>query len=344
MGNDTVSPYERAIAAGDREFRELADFAPVMLWRAGTDRYCDWVSQAWLEYTGRQLIDEVGEGWADGIHPDDLERCVATFSGSFRAREPFSMEYRLRRHDGEYRWMLDHGKPFWRDGRFAGYWGSCVDITAHRQAQSAQRLLVHELNHRMKNTLATVQAMVVQSFRDQRPVDESLAAFQGRLRALAGAHDLLVTHAWEDVALRGVVAATVAPHDPGGSRIAVEGPSVMVCPGSAVAIAMAVHELLTNATKYGALSTAAGAVHLGWTFDPAAGRLRVTWKERGGPGVTAPARRGFGVRFIERALATHAGGDAAVRFEPDGVRCHFELPARDPVPSPHAPPPCRSAR
>ncbi|HVI56697.1 MAG TPA: HWE histidine kinase domain-containing protein [Luteibacter sp.] len=328
MYDEAKSPYERSLIAGDREFRELADFAPVMIWRSGTDQLCDWFNTPWLTYTGRAMVDEVGNGWAAGVHPDDVDRCLATYVGAFRAREPFSMEYRLRRHDGEYRWLLDNGKPFYRDNRFAGYWGSCIDVTAHREAARAQRILVNELSHRVKNTLAVVQAMATQTFVGDRPVADALTAFESRLQALAGAHDMLVNHAWEDVALRGVVEATVAPHDPGQSRIVIDGPPLMVASAPAVSVAMAVHELLTNATKYGALSTDTGRVDLGWRFDPASERLQMTWKESGGPPVATPTRRGFGVRFIERVLAGQAGGAATVAFEEDGVRCCFEAPAR----------------
>lgn len=328
MYDEAKSPYERSLIAGDREFRELADFAPVMIWRSGTDQLCDWFNTPWLAYTGRAMIDEVGNGWAGGVHPDDLDRCLRTYVNAFRAREPFSMEYRLRRHDGEYRWLLDNGKPFYRDDDFAGYWGSCVDVTVHRDAEHAQRILVNELSHRVKNTLAVVQAMATQSFSTGRPVAESLPVFESRLRALAGAHDLLVTTAWEDVVLRGVIETTVAPHDPGHARIVVSGPPLMLASAPAVAIAMAVHELLTNAAKYGALSTPFGQVDLSWRFDVATQCVRITWKESGGPAVAPPASRGFGIRFIERVLASQAGGAATVSFERDGVRCSFETPAR----------------
>jgi len=328
MYDEAKSPYERSLIASDREFRELADFAPVMIWRSGTDQLCDWFNTPWLTYTGRSMRDEVGNGWATGVHPEDIDRCLATYVGAFKAREPFSMEYRLRRHDGEYRWLLDNGKPFYRDDRFAGYWGSCIDVTAHREAARAQRILVNELSHRVKNTLAVVQAMATQSFGEDRPVGESLEAFESRLRALAGAHDLLVTYAWEDVALRNVVEATVAPHDPGHERVAIDGPPLMLAPATAVAIAMAVHELLTNADKYGALAVSSGRVSLSWRFDPDLERVQIIWKETGGRPVEPPVHRGFGVRFIERVLAGQAGGQAAVTFEEDGVRCHFEAPAR----------------
>jgi PAS domain S-box-containing protein len=327
MSEHAMSPYDRA-PTSDHEFRELADFAPVMIWRAGTDKRCDWFNQPWLDYTGRSMAEEVGEGWADGVHPDDLQRCLATYIGAFDAREPFSMEYRLRRRDGEYCWMLDNGAPFYRDGHFAGYWGSCIDVTAHREAQRTQRIIISELNHRVKNTLAVVQAMAIQSFRGQRPVEESLAQFESRLCALAGAHDLLVARAWEEVALRGIVEATVAPHDPGGSLVSMQGPPLMLRSEPAVSVAMALHELLTNAIKYGALSVPGGTVRLTWSHVPARHAVRLEWKESGGPPVEPPVQRGFGTRFIERVLAAHAGGTAAITFAADGVHCVFEAEAR----------------
>jgi PAS domain S-box-containing protein len=328
MTEHGTSPFERAIATSDREFRELADFAPVMIWRSGVDKLCDWFNKPWLEFTGRSMEEEVGHGWAEGVHPEDLERCLATYVGAFDAREPFSMEYRLRRRDGEYCWMLDHGAPYYRDGHFAGYFGSCVDVTAHRDAQRAQRILINELNHRVKNTLAVVQAMAIQSFRDERPMAQSLALFESRLRALAGAHDLLVARAWEEVSLRGVVEATVAPHDPDGVQVRLDGPPLMLRPEAAISVAMALHELLTNAIKYGALSVREGTASLAWSYVRERHAVRLEWKESGGPPVEPPLHRGFGIRFIERVLAAQAGGTATVTFAGDGVHCIFEASAR----------------
>jgi PAS domain S-box-containing protein len=329
MSDDATDSIDTAMATGDFEFRELADFAPVMIWRSGPDKGCDWFNKPWLDYTGRDMHEETGDGWAVGVHPDDLDRCMDTYVSAFDARVPFSMEYRLRRHDGAYRWLLDNGAPYYRDGLFAGYWGSCVDVSSHRDAERAQRIVINDMNHRMKNLLTVVQAMAMQSFRDDRPVAMSMDSFGSRLRALAGAHDLLLDRSRDDVALLGVIESTVAPHDPGNDRVTFEGPPLVLDPETAVSMAMAVHELLTNATKYGALSTPDGTVAIAWSFDntPDQGKVRLEWKERGGPVVAVPARRGFGTRFIERVLAGQANGEAAIRFEPDGVRAVFEAPA-----------------
>ncbi|WP_426286272.1 sensor histidine kinase [Luteibacter sp. E-22] len=329
MNDDATGLIERAIATGDHEFRELADFAPVMIWRSGPDKLCDWFNKPWLEYTGRDMAAEVGNGWATGVHPDDLERCLETYVDAFDARKPFSMEYRLRRYDGQYRWLLDNGAPFHRGGAFAGYWGSCVDVSNHRDAERAQRIVINDLNHRMKNVLAVVQAMAMQSFTDDRPLDISMSAFGSRLRALARAHDLLLDPSRNDLTLHGVIQSAVAPHDPGKARITFEGPPLVLDPEAAVAMAMAIHELLTNAAKYGALSTPSGTVAIAWTYveTPEPGKARLEWKERGGPPVAAPMRRGFGTRFIERVLSGQSRGQAAIRFEQDGVRAVFEATA-----------------
>jgi PAS domain S-box-containing protein len=121
------------------EFRLLVQSSPVMIWRAGVDAKCDYFNETWLAFTGRALEQEMGDGWAEGVHPDDLDRCVKHYLDHFGRRAPFEMEYRLRRHDGEFRWIFDRGVPYADDaGAFAGFIGSCVDVDERRKAQEAQ--------------------------------------------------------------------------------------------------------------------------------------------------------------------------------------------------------------
>lgn len=127
------------IDRGERFFRELADNAPVMIWRSGPDRLCDWFNRPWLDFVGRTMEQELGNGWAEGVHPDDFERCLKTYVGAFDARQPFSMMYRLRRADGTYREILDNGAPFYRGGAFAGYFGSCIDVSDQQAAEAQLR-------------------------------------------------------------------------------------------------------------------------------------------------------------------------------------------------------------
>lgn len=150
------------------EFKLLADNAPVMIWRAGADLSYDWFNRPWLAFTGQTIEQAVGEeGWADFIHPADLDRYQSSHHAAFKGREPFSFEYRLRRRDGVFRWILDNGRPYFRDGAFAGFLGSCIDITEHRSAERDLRtalqerdVLLREVHHRVKNNLQTLMALV----------------------------------------------------------------------------------------------------------------------------------------------------------------------------------------
>ena len=127
-------------------FQTVADVAPVLVWMSGPDKQCTFLNKPWLDFTGRPIESELGNGWADGVHPDDVQSCLDTYTSAFDRREPFTMEYRLRRHDGEYRWVLDTGIPsFAPDGSFAGYIGSCLDITDRRHAEDAVRRKEMEL-------------------------------------------------------------------------------------------------------------------------------------------------------------------------------------------------------
>jgi PAS domain S-box-containing protein len=135
-------PYSLGMgrALAPAEYRLLVQHSPVMIWRSGLDANCDYFNETWLAFTGRTLAEEMGAGWAEGVHPADFERCIAFYLDHFHRRETFEMEYRLRRHDGEYRWILDRGVPFTDEsGTFAGFIGSCVDVDELRKAHTAQQ-------------------------------------------------------------------------------------------------------------------------------------------------------------------------------------------------------------
>ena len=142
----TGNPNVGVLPVTENLFQLVADVAPVLVWMSGPDKLCTFFNKGWLDFTGRPIERELGNGWADGVHPDDLQTCLDTYSSAFDRRDPFKMEYRLRRHDGEYRWVLDAGVPlFSPDGSFAGYIGSCVDITERRHAEDAVRRKEMEL-------------------------------------------------------------------------------------------------------------------------------------------------------------------------------------------------------
>ena len=167
-------------------FAELADNAPVMIWRAGTDKLCDWFNRPWLDYVGRSMDQELGNGWADGVHRDDFDRCLSIYTTAFDARDRFSMVYRLRRHDGVYRQILDNGAPFSRNGVFAGYFGSCIDITEQyeseaqlRQAQKMEAIgnltggIAHDFNNLLQIIGGNLQ-LLIKNVAGNRPAEERL--------------------------------------------------------------------------------------------------------------------------------------------------------------------------
>lgn len=118
------------------EYQELVEQAPILIWRAGTDTLCNYFNERWLAFRGRSMAEEAGNGWAEGVHPDDFDRCLKIYLDNFNARQIFEMEYRLMRHDGKYRWIFDRGVPFYsEDGDFAGFIGSCIDVTERYEAE-----------------------------------------------------------------------------------------------------------------------------------------------------------------------------------------------------------------
>ncbi|HLL59493.1 MAG TPA: HWE histidine kinase domain-containing protein [Allosphingosinicella sp.] len=199
-------------------------------------------------------------------------------------------------------------------------------VIERKRTEDHQRLLVNELNHRVKNTLAVVQGIAAQTFRGEAAQVEARAAFDSRLAALASAHDVLTAENWEAASLYEIVEKTGLGCGADEKRVRIGGPELLIDPRTAVSLAMALHELCTNAVKYGALSTEGGVVGVSWTISQEEGAQRLTlcWQESGGPPVAPPASRGFGSRMIERALASELGGSARLDFHPDGVRCVVE--------------------
>jgi PAS domain S-box-containing protein len=214
------------------------------------------------------------------------------------------------------------------DGNTLGYGTITRDFRARKRAEEDMRMMNGELAHRLKNVLAVVQSIALQTLRNATDLPSASQNLSARLVALGAATDVLTGASWRSADLRALAEHALAPHGELGTRIVLDGPAVTLQPQVAIALALALHELATNAAKYGALSTEAGRVHVAWQVDgtgPEA-RFRLTWREQGGPPVAKPARRGFGSTLIERSLRSYFGGTAETEYRPDGLT--FTLDAR----------------
>ena len=286
-------------------------------------------------------VSGVREDWLTRVHPDDRDAVAAHFQEAVTHPGAFEHEYRILRSDtGEARWVSNRGRVETDDeGRPIRLLSVQTDITERKRDETRRRLLVNELNHRVKNTLATIQSIVAQTLRTAASPEAAGAQLENRLMALSRAHDVLTREVWEGARLSEIVDGAVRPYAPEG-RCVTHGPDIWLSPPQALALAMALHELAVNAAKYGALTGEKGQVEIRWRRLPrrlrdaaegeargvanGARTLRLTWTETGGPLVAPPTRRGFGARLLERGLARDLGGDVQLQYPPQGVICRIE--------------------
>lgn len=283
---------------------------------------------------GRGRVGGENDEYWRTLHPEDRHK-VAEFWQTADEVDSYPAEYRIVRSDGKMLWMSGRGRVIERgpDGKARRVANIVTDVTDRKKGEEHMKLLIDELNHRVKNTLATVQAIINQTLKNASDVEDIREAVESRLQALSGSHDLLTRENWEGAQLRRVVEQALQPFSRGdGDRHAeIEGINVRLRPKAALSLGMALHELATNAAKYGALSVPGGNVRISWTLEPSAtgNRLRLIWLERGGPPVTRPLRKGFGSRLIERGLAYELEGEVELNFKREGLCCTIDLPVAD---------------
>jgi PAS domain S-box-containing protein len=247
-------------------------------------------------------------------------------------RDFYSVEKRFVRKDGRVIWISVRSQSVRDpDGNFLYAVRVVQDITDRKVSEQRQKLLLDELNHRVKNTLATVQSLASQSARGVESTAVFRDRFEGRLIALSKAHDQLTHQHWTHAGLRDILSSSLAPYLPGGrERTLMQGEDVTLRPRAALTLAMAFHELTTNAAKYGALSGETGKIELRWEEQKARAarpaHLKIEWIERDGPAVAKPSRRGFGSTLIEGSIASELGGNATLDYAPEGLRCTIEIP------------------
>ena len=321
-----------AISDSEGRFRTLADTMPQMVWSTQADGFHDYYNARWYEFTGVPAGSTDGEGWNDMFHPDDQDRARRLWEHSLETGGPYQIEYRLRRHDGQYRWTLGRALPI-RDeaGAIVRWFGTCTDIHEQKEASEEREVIAQELSHRIKNIFAVISGLIAFSARGNPEFTTVAADLRARVTALGRAHDFVRPHSAQSrpaaspTSLHGLLGELFLPYQPQqGARILVEGADVKIDDRSATPIALLFHELATNATKYGALANEHGAITVRIRSEP--DRLLLDWHEQGGVPVSAPAKTGFGSQLIELSAVRQLGGAVKRDWDPAGLRVEIAIP------------------
>jgi len=288
-------------------------------------------NDSFLSLTGYTREEVLGESFNFLMaHAADAE-ALAKIEAEFQGKSDGGSEIRYRRKDGSEFWAALFISPVRsEDGDIVQYFASFVDLTALKEEQAHSRELIDELNHRVKNTLATVQSIVWQAFRTAPDAKAIQGAIEARLVALSRSHDLLNSKNWKSAGLLDLLNDALEPFVDGrAERIMITGENIGFPPQAALALSVAFNELATNAVKYGALSNDSGSILIEWMINPTAEGRRVNlhWLEKDGPLVIPPSRKGFGSRVIEHGLTDELGGTVHLDYQPSGLICTMSIPA-----------------
>jgi PAS domain S-box-containing protein len=318
----------------EERFRLLATSIPQLVFLTKPDGSRTWPSPQWIAFTGLGFDASLGLGWLEAIHPDDRAATQSAWQEA-RLNGEYYIEHRIRRaSDGEYLWHQTRAKPLEGNRAAAGDWvGMMTDINHLRGLQSRQAVLMAELQHRTRNLLSVVQSIANQTIRSSSSLEGFGTQFGSRLRALSRVQSLLARVEDQVIDLHALVTAELAAHsedDLTPPKIKVGGPAVALPPTAAQALGLALHELATNAVKYGALAQPSGKLEVTWELKPKkpTPEIALEWRESGVsmPAIGSPKRKGYGSELIERALPYQLSAKTRLEFGPDGVRCAILVP------------------
>jgi PAS domain S-box-containing protein len=318
-----------ALEARERQLRLVTDALPVLIAfidDAGRYGFCNAAYKSWFglkpdEVLGRHMSEVLGQAAFETLQPF-VRRALSGEHVTFENVVPY-------RRGGQRAVSGQYVPHIGSDGRVEGFFVLVTDNSERKLHEERQLLLLNELNHRVKNTLATVQSISRQTLRNAPNAQAAGAALDARLIALSNAHNVLTREGWSGADLVEIIDQSIAPFSgPGSSagRFVRHGPNSKLKPRAALALSLALHELATNAVRYGALSAEAGRVEIGWSADEGSGRFDLNWSESAGPEVNPPQKRGFGSRMIEWGLAQDFGGSVSLSFAPSGVVCKIFAP------------------
>lgn len=283
------------------------------------------ISNDFLGYRIDEIIDRTDE---DLIPVENRTAVIDMKRAVLDTGQPLDRELQI--FDGQIsRWYDFHIEPVSARGQIAGLTSAVVDITARKEGEDHLRLLMREISHRSKNLLAIIQAMARQTARHAGGIDDFLNQFNARVQALARSHDLLVQEDWHGASLKDLLRLQLGPYvDPEFTQVSIVGPAVLLKPETAQNLGLALHELASNASKYGALSVASGKILAHWeeVTDRDPNGIEFIWTEKDGPVVNVPKKRGFGSMLIQQNLSRSLESDVDLRFEKDGLRCRIMIP------------------
>lgn len=323
---DISSEYENRerLKESEARFEALADNMSQLAWMTNPDGYIFWYNKRWYDYTGTDEAAMQGWGWQTVHHPEHEARVVEHYKHSMKTGDIWEDIFPLRGKNGKFRWFLSRAHPIRdADGNIQMWFGTNTDITDQKQREERIQLLLGEVNHRSKNMLTLVQAIARQTMASG---ENFMDRFAERMRSLASSQDLLVSSGWRGARVEDIMNSQLAHlEDFIDTRIFLEGPHVRLTSAAAQSLGMALHELATNAGKYGALSNDTGQVHIRWNVrqEESTNRFEISWTESGGPPVTAPDRRGFGSTVIEKMTRIAFGYPVKLEFAPEGLQWYL---------------------
>ncbi|HTZ69938.1 MAG TPA: PAS domain-containing protein [Acetobacteraceae bacterium] len=328
-----TSRARSTLADAERHWRTVLNIVPQMVWSTLPDGRVDYYNSRWYEFTGVAPGETDGDTWPAVFHPEDQARALAVWRNAVATGGFYEIEYRLRHHSGEYRWALGRGVPLRaEDGSIVRWFGTCTDIHALKRSEEARDLVTQELSHRIKNIFTVVSAIVSLSAREAPEAAVFSGRLTDRLLALATAHDHVLPRSGahsglpeDGQSLHGICESLLAPYRARHNRIDIAETKLRVGVSAASSLALVIHELATNAMKYGALSVSGGAVSL--DCEESEPEISLIWQERGGPPIEAtPEKSGFGSSLVMRAATMQLGGKLTYDWGRDGLTMTFRIP------------------